>query len=1251
MTDKTETGMGGRPTSADVGVNSARCRVAPFGDDPVISYSQNAEDVRLSRAFRDVEHGFYVDVGAADPSEGSVTRLFYDRGWSGINIEPGPYFARLEVERPRDINLQVAIGETEATVPFFVTYPDPGMSTLAPSSYAHVPEAVERIDETTVRQRRLESVLEEFGSGTINFLKIDAEGAEREVLASSNWKRFRPIVVLVEAVAAWSSTPSYGAWEHILTDADYRFAVFDGINRFYVDSRFPELIPLLAYPISALDRYVTADSVQLAERARSAEAAARHARGEALEAGQLRGVVEELEQTIRHLRDALDELRQANASLEQKLAEQSSRSTEQARVEQHLREEIAAIYRSRTWRAGRIVASVGRAPMQILRRRTRPPAALDASPADFYVRATARGEPWHFPGGRARAQANTERSPLSPIIDALGPPREPLDAATAREVLKRVAQTGWTDDRTLLERRFSSAERQVLVEADGLARLVLRAQRPHEPPLHSPDSVVVVDVRPLQDPLHSSRGVGVHGLGILQAVRAVAEGRRLCLLADAELPDLAGDIQGDSDAVVYTPYALRDSHVALFVELSPMTATSATTSIFLRRSGSTAVSIVHDLIPTVHSAAYLTSPTTLLANRVRIEMLRHYDTLLANSVATSEECRKVLGNRPPVVVTGVADPLDMVEAEGFRSRPFVLVPAGGDPRKNAAAAIAALGAHARAITDGRREALEVVVTGTLTVSQESALVKLAADVGIGDDLDVRGHVSDAELAALCAGAEAVVVPSIVEGFSIPVAQAVRRGTPVVASDIPVHRELLGEGPWLAEPEDSDALARALAETLEDRRNITEQQRRALGDMSEPEAVAERVRRALAEVLEGIPSPTIAGQRPPRRPRLALVTPFPPQRSGVADYTEYTFRHVANHADVEVFTHCGDSRGKSPKLHALSGRPYSDDRFDAVVTVVGNSHFHFPVLDLLSAYGGATIAHDNRMFEAYRWDRGDAWTAAMLASAERPVDENELDTFVADLDRLPSIGYSLIARQSSPLIVHGKRLARRIRDETGVDALVNPFVPYNVPSVEAVDAAVIDGARGALKLDPNVAHIATFGIVDIRTKGADRVVAALAWLESWGVPAELHVIGEYARAEQRALLAMVDDLGISGRVRFHGRVERDVLEQYLFAADVAIQLRTSSLLSLSGALADCVAYGVPTVASGDMAEEMDAPPYVVSTPASTSSLLVAESVMQLVNERRARAAEIEAERRDYLRRRSPDAYALRLLAALGLEPAS
>ena len=85
-----------------------------------ISYSQNFEDVMLWRALKHKENGFYIDVGAAHPDIDLVTRAFFDRGWTGINIEPSlEFYTRLAATRGRDINLDLAVGSEPGSVTFF----------------------------------------------------------------------------------------------------------------------------------------------------------------------------------------------------------------------------------------------------------------------------------------------------------------------------------------------------------------------------------------------------------------------------------------------------------------------------------------------------------------------------------------------------------------------------------------------------------------------------------------------------------------------------------------------------------------------------------------------------------------------------------------------------------------------------------------------------------------------------------------------------------------------------------------------------------------------------------------------------------------------------------------------------------------------------------------------------------------------------------------------------------------------------
>jgi FkbM family methyltransferase len=223
---------------------------------PFISYGQNSEDVVLWRALRDIGTGFYVDVGAGDPKADSITCAFYERGWSGINIEPlDDYFARLAQSRPRDTNLKVAVGREIGRRTFYAIE-GTGLSTLYPEIAARHASAGFAVSETTVQVLTLERILEDFAASTIHFLKIDVEGAETEVLQSVDLKKTRPWIILVEATEPNSPVIVRGDWEHLITDQGYSFSYFDGLNCFYVADERSQLKERLALPPNVFDDYV-----------------------------------------------------------------------------------------------------------------------------------------------------------------------------------------------------------------------------------------------------------------------------------------------------------------------------------------------------------------------------------------------------------------------------------------------------------------------------------------------------------------------------------------------------------------------------------------------------------------------------------------------------------------------------------------------------------------------------------------------------------------------------------------------------------------------------------------------------------------------------------------------------------------------------------------------------------------------------------------------------------------------------------
>lgn len=166
-----------------------------------ISFSQEGEDLILSRMFYNQKTGFYVDVGAHHPKRFSNTWIFYKKGWSGINIDAMPgCMKRFKKLRPRDINVEAAISQSVTTLNYY-SFKEGALNTLDEDL------AKERIKENVLlgiyplQTSRLDEILDKympFGV-QIDFLTIDVEGLDEQVLLSNNWEKYKPKYILVES--------------------------------------------------------------------------------------------------------------------------------------------------------------------------------------------------------------------------------------------------------------------------------------------------------------------------------------------------------------------------------------------------------------------------------------------------------------------------------------------------------------------------------------------------------------------------------------------------------------------------------------------------------------------------------------------------------------------------------------------------------------------------------------------------------------------------------------------------------------------------------------------------------------------------------------------------------------------------------------------------------------------------------------------------------------------------------------------
>jgi glycosyltransferase involved in cell wall biosynthesis len=769
---------------------------------------------------------------------------------------------------------------------------------------------------------------------------------------------------------------------------------------------------------------------------------------------------------------------------------------------------------------------------------------------------------------------------------------------------------------------------------------------------------IQVDARCLQDDAYRHRGVGQHGASILAAARAAfapTGGVRLTALLDRTRPELDREHLDLFDDRKYSATGPGSSD--WFLSLSPMThAPGPMTPMFLGGAARRAA-ILYDFIPLEEPTRYLPNARERADYLSALRWLSHYNLFQCISEHTcAEAMRHAPGSTAKRHVSGVAVRSSLIASrrpQGAVARHILFV-GGGDARKNADCAVAAHGGSS--MMQQQRIPLEIV--GNYPEGMKGALLALHAKAGGSAELvRFRTGLSDSELASLYRDAVVTVCPSRTEGFSIPVVEANANGCPVIISNCPAQTELIPFPEDQFDPDDHSRVTRlieAIAADPAHRAHVIARQK-DIWRRFEAKAVGERFWKPFLETValdtpaRDLSRPAAPAIRRGAKPKIAFVTPLPPDKSGVADYTAACLQTLAKSADIHVFT---ETKNPTPSsayaaVEPISPLPYLSRRYDAVVSVIGNSHFHLKTLDLLLDYGGAAIAHDARMINFYAILHGPERATAIAArELGRPVSWPEVERWLHNQRRLPTLFLSEILETASPTIVHSKVTQSIIQKSYGVQTQYIPFSMYRtIPAADCTPDARA-AARASLGIDPSRVLISSFGGVS-PDKAPEACVWALQQLRGWGVNADFAFVGGASPAQLASLRALADDLGLNRNlILFDDSVDEATFRKFLAASDIGIQLRSYGLGGLSGSLLDCIAAGLPTIANAHLAEAMDAPSFVRRTPDAISPVLIAESCLELLDSGLTRSRPLD-EQACYASAHSLDAYASGLMSAVGL----
>ena len=339
-------------------------------------------------------------------------------------------------------------------------------------------------------------------------------------------------------------------------------------------------------------------------------------------------------------------------------------------------------------------------------------------------------------------------------------------------------------------------------------------------------STLLVDARPLDHPTARQRGIGRYVTGLLAGLRDVGAPAIALYGSDAEADVLADTVPGIatqrwSPGVVRQHATEATWYLATQLMLHPIPLDPIPRCITHARLPVAAV--MYDVIPYRHPDVYLTDPNARVQAELRAPLARTTDVLLAISDFAADTAADELAYPRDRIVTigaGVearfAPAVDDPRARDRRALPdeigrYVVAVAGGDERKNTEGLLRAWAHVDRAVgTD-----VHLVIVAAHSPSLLERWRSWAADAGVLDRVVFTGALDDDELVAVLQGAALAVMPSLEEGFGLPVLEAAACGVPAIASNVSSLPEVLDEPEACFDPHDPRAIAAAIVRGLTD----------------------------------------------------------------------------------------------------------------------------------------------------------------------------------------------------------------------------------------------------------------------------------------------------------------------------------------------------------------------------------------------------------------------------------------------------
>lgn len=610
--------------------------------------------------------------------------------------------------------------------------------------------------------------------------------------------------------------------------------------------------------------------------------------------------------------------------------------------------------------------------------------------------------------------------------------------------------------------------------------------------------------------------------------------------------------------------------------------------------------ILYDLIPLIHSSIYLKDSGIERWYMQKIAELRRSDILLSISASAGQEAISHLQMRSGEVVniSTACDgqfcpmPLDETARTDLLSRygihkPFIMYTGGIDHRKNIEGLIRAYALLPKAL----RSDHQLGIVCSIHAHDRERLQKLAKSAGLSSgEVIFTGFVPEADLVGLYNECKLFVFPSWHEGFGLPALEAMSCGRAVIGANTSSIPEVIGREDALFDPFDDQSISDKMAEALANdqfRLQLQEHGLRQARSFSW-KSTASRAWRALEAQFDSRKRASIQPpSRPTRRPRMAFVSPLPPEQSGISDYAAELLPELARHYDIDVIATTHESSDPWTKANcatrSIDWFRANAHRYDRVMYQFGNSHFHGHMPALLEEIPGVVVLHD--FFLSGMIGYIDAHGQRPHALAVELLKSHGWKA-VSDRYRLPH--HVVVTQYPANLSILQSALGMIVHSEHSRQLATSWYGAGSADDWSVIPLlrtpARDDGrqaARKVLGINNGDLLVCSFGHL-APTKLNDRLLRA--WCASpLAQDPHCHLVFVGQNPDDKygtEMTRQVRSARTAGRVEITGWTSADTYRRWLEAADIGVQLRTNSRGETSAAVLDCMNHGLATIANAN-----------------------------------------------------------------------